>query len=267
MLKIGHFSKQALTTIKTLRYYEQENLLIPAYIDKFTGYRYYETSQLLDLNRIISLRQLGLSIDDIKDIKAGAPLESYLRKRVLMLEEDIASSNRQLTRIKLILDNKESEMMNREIVLKEIPEYTVFYKEGVLNKFQDVGQFVLQAGTEVSESNPNLKCIEPDYCFMEYLDDEYRETNIRARYSQAVEKIGIETDTIKFKKLPRVTVASIYHRGAYENFSDTYAYILNWIEEHNYKIVDHVRESYIDGIWNKENPDEWLTEIQVPIQK
>ena len=64
MYKIGEFSILSKTTVKTLRYYEKENLLIPAYIDKETGYRYYETSQLIDLSKIISLRQIGMSIKD-----------------------------------------------------------------------------------------------------------------------------------------------------------------------------------------------------------
>lgn len=267
MLKIGDFSKQSLTTIKTLRYYEQEQLLLPAHIDPFTGYRYYETSQLLELSKIISLRQLGLSIEDIKDIMAGASLTSCLEKRKLVLEQELVVSNMQLTRINNILENKESESMKREVILKELPEYTVFYKEGVLPSYAHISNFVLTAGEETAASNPDLKCIQPDYCFMEYLDGEFRESNIKARYSQAVEKMGVETDNIKFKTLPSVTVASIYHKGAYETIGDTYAYILNWIEEHGYKMIDHMRESYIDGIWNKDNVEDYLTEIQVPIEK
>ena len=71
MYKIGDFSKMSKTTIKTLRYYENEGLLIPAYVDPYTSYRYYESSQLTDLTRIISLRQAGLSINDIKEILIG----------------------------------------------------------------------------------------------------------------------------------------------------------------------------------------------------
>lgn len=267
MLKIGLFSKQSLTTIKTLRYYEQEHLLMPAYIDKFTGYRYYETYQLLELNKIISLRQLGLSIEDIKDIMAGSSLEQHLEKRKQVLETELAVSKMQLTRIENILEHKESESMKREVIVKELPTYTVFYKEGVLSSYADITDFILKAGEETGKTNPNLKCIQPDYCFMEYLDGEYRESNIRARYSQAVEKAGIETENIKFKTLPSVTVASIYHKGAYETLGETYAYILNWVEEHGYQMDGDIRESYIDGMWNKEDKEEWLTEIQVPIAK
>ena len=62
MYKIGEFSSLAKTTIKTLRYYEKENLLKPVYIDLNTGYRYYETSQLIEISKIIALRQMGISI-------------------------------------------------------------------------------------------------------------------------------------------------------------------------------------------------------------
>lgn len=62
MYKIGEFSTLAKVTIKTLRYYEKEKLLLPCFVDD-NGYRYYETTQLLDLAKIISLRQVGLSIE------------------------------------------------------------------------------------------------------------------------------------------------------------------------------------------------------------
>ena len=39
------------------------------------------------------------------------------------------------------------------------------------------------------------------------------------------------------------------------------------MEENGYEIVGAIRESYIDGVWNKEDESEWLTEIQVPIKK
>ena len=66
MLKIGDFSKVSKVTIKALRYYEKEGLLKPNYIDNSNNYRYYDSNQLIRLARIISLKQVGLSIEDIK---------------------------------------------------------------------------------------------------------------------------------------------------------------------------------------------------------
>ena len=87
MYKIGDFSSMSKTTIKTLRYYEKEGLLKPIFIDQNTGYRYYETSQLVELSKIISLRQIGVSIKDIKSILQGYDMEKILNKRKKELEQ------------------------------------------------------------------------------------------------------------------------------------------------------------------------------------
>lgn len=57
------------------------------------------------------------------------------------------------------------------------------------------------------------------------------------------------------------------HKGSYSGLSRAYAYAFKWIEENGYKAVDNPRESYIDGIWNKDSMDEWLTELQIPVKK
>ena len=73
MYKIGEFSVLSKTTIKTLRYYEKEGLLKPSFVGE-NGYRYYETNKLIDLSKIISLRQIGFSILQI----VGFPRERYI---------------------------------------------------------------------------------------------------------------------------------------------------------------------------------------------
>ncbi len=87
MLKIGAFSKLSHLTVKTLRFYEKEGLLIPAAVDKWNGYRSYETSQLADAARIRQYRQLGLSIEEIKAIEAGADLKQILTDKIQQLTE------------------------------------------------------------------------------------------------------------------------------------------------------------------------------------
>jgi len=57
------------------------------------------------------------------------------------------------------------------------------------------------------------------------------------------------------------------HKGDYAGLPKAYAYAFKWIEENGYQVLDNPRESYIDGIWNKESKDEWLTELQIPVTK
>ncbi|SFB42581.1 hypothetical protein [Clostridium frigidicarnis] len=51
----------------------------------------------------------------------------------------------------------------------------------------------------------------------------------------------------------------ILHKGTYSNLRESYLYAFKWIEENRYEVIDNPRESYIDGIWNKENEEDWLT--------
>ena len=264
MYKIGEFSELSKTTIKTLRYYEKEGLLIPAFVESQTGYRFYETSQLPELAKIISLRQMGISINDIKNILNGGSLEQVLELRKKELEAEISLSNSQLLQINNLLEGKS---MEHEVIVKELPSYIVYYKEGVVKDFSEIVKFILKSAGECKSTNPNIKCLEPDYCYVSYLDGEYKEKNIKIRYAQAVTEMGTPNETIKFETLNPVKAACIYHKGAYDNLRESYSFLLKWVEENGYKIAEPIRERYIDGMWNKGSEDEWLTEIQIPIIK
>lgn len=131
MLRIGEFSKMAKTTIKTLRYYYDEGLLIAEAVDKFTGYRLYTTSQLFEVHKIQSLRQIGVSIGEIKLVLSGTVL------------------------MKDILEKRKSEnFMNYQAIIKELPECVVYSKEVVIpgyeSYFEDIKFKKLEAVSVVS---------------------------------------------------------------------------------------------------------------------
>ena len=65
MLKIGDFSRLSQVSVKTLRYYDEVALLKPTQVDEMSGYRYYSVAQLRQLHRILALRDLGFSLDQI----------------------------------------------------------------------------------------------------------------------------------------------------------------------------------------------------------
>ena len=85
MLKIGEFSKLSHLTVKALRFYEKEGLLEPAFIDPWTGYRFYETRQLEDAAEIKAYRQLDLSIDEIKTILFRSRQKKILSDKAKLL--------------------------------------------------------------------------------------------------------------------------------------------------------------------------------------
>ena len=66
--------------------------------------------------------------------------------------------------------------------------------------------------------------------------------------------------------MPETKCVCIYHKGAYDELGISYGKIMKYIESNNLEITDYPRECYIDGIWNKDNVEDWLTEIEVPIK-
>ena len=263
MLKIGEFSKLSQMTVKALRFYEKEGLLIPASVDEWTGYRFYTTDQLTTAARIKSYRQLDLSIEEIKAIFKGKNARKILEEKAKALVNQQKEIDVRLSIINHIL---EKDSMKYQVTIKEIPEMTVYYWEKRLEKYSDMMQVIPEIGEEVRKYNPDLKCSEPPYEFCEYPDGEYKESDVLVRHVEAVEKVGVESENIKFKKLPASKVLSIFHKGAYDEIGEAYAFIMKYAEENGYKIAGLSRECYIDGIWNKESVEDWLTEIQLPIE-
>ena len=262
MLKIGEFSKLSHLTVKALRFYEREGILLPASTDEWTGYRFYETSQLEAAARIRAYRQLELSIDEIKAIFAGTDVRQILSEKAKTLTEEKHRIDSRLSIINHILEDKE---MKYQVTEKQIPEMIVYSSETVLKQYSDIMQWIPSVGEECLKLNPDIKCTEPHYEFCEYPDGEYKETDIRIRHNEAVTTMGRENKKISFRILPPAKVLSIFHKGPYDNIGDAYAYIMKYAEQNNYKPAGLARECYIDGIWNKESPEEWLTEIQLPI--
>ena len=263
MLKIGEFSALSHTTVKALRFYEKEGLLMPASVDEWTGYRFYETSQLETAAKIKSYRQLGLSIEEIRRIFSGEDAGEILSAKAQQLRQLKQNTELQLSVIEFILEGNE---MKYQVTVKEIPEMIVYSAEAVLEKYSDCMQWIPSVGAECLELNPGLKCAEPPYEFCEYPDGEYKETNIKIRHNEAVVTFGKENEHIKFRTLPAAKVLSIYHKGAYDAIGEAYAFLMEYAEKNGYEIAGLARESYIDGIWNKESVSDWLTEVQLPIR-
>jgi DNA-binding transcriptional MerR regulator len=269
MYRIGLFSKINKITVKTLRYYDDIGLLKPAQIDVETGYRYYSSEQLPKIHRIISLRQMGFSLEEIIAITVdGDDATKYFEKRKEQLIRTINENNQQLVQISNYLKEvKGGIKMGYEVLIKELPEVIVASIRKVIadyNAFFDLFPNVMAKEME----RVRCVCATPAYCFNIYHDGEYKETDIDVEMCEAVTEMKPDTEILKFKKIDKVsTAACVLHRGDYSGLGKAYGELFKWIEQNGYIITGNPRESYIDGIWNKESADDWLTEIQVPITK
>lgn len=269
MFRIGEFSKMSKTTIKALRYYDETDLLKPEHIDPITGYRFYTTQQLLQLHRIQSYRQIGFSIHEIRLLlqQDECPVQ-LLQHRYDELVSELSDRQDQLSRLTFLLQHQEEDfIMNYTATIKELPDCIVYSKRLTAPSYDSFYQLFPAIAEQVSATYPDLKCTSPEYCYVIYLDREYKEHDINIEYCEAVTEMRADFDDIVFKEVNPITALSVMHKGPYETLKDAYAFSLKWMEENDYLISDYPRERYIDGIWNTENQADWLTELQFPIAK
>lgn len=81
LYKIGEFSKIVNLPIKTLRYYDEYGLLEPSYVDEFTGYRYYNDTNISECKLIILLKSLDFTLEEISNCKDNLTSEVIATKR------------------------------------------------------------------------------------------------------------------------------------------------------------------------------------------
>lgn len=264
LYKIGMFAAMNRVTVKALRFYEEQGLLIPALIDSETGYRYYKLNQMAILHQISALKQAGFTLEEIANVNSGVDEGALLLKKKSELLVKIAELTKQVA----VLDGylaKNKACLATPVLVKKIPECTVAYVQTKLDSYDCLFQKMPEMGALMERAG--CTCALPEYCFTNYLEPGYKDESILVELCESVEKPKEEIDGLRYKKMPEVQAACIFHKGSYNTLAEAYESVLTYIEENGLEIEGEIRENYIDGIWNKEDESEWLTEIQVPIKK
>lgn len=267
MYQIGLFSKINHITTKTLRHYDEIGLLKPDYVEPVTGYRYYTNDQLPKLHRILALRELGLSLGDIKKvIEDPVSIEVFLNMKERELTESIKQETRRLNEVKNWISRIKGEnIMNYSPIIKELPAAIIASMRTVVPSYDSYFEVVPKMGEEMKRQG--AKCQKPAYCFTIYHDGEYSDKDIDVEICEAVVEAREDSDLVKYRSIEGVpTAVCVLHKGPYRTIGEAYAFLFQWIEENNHEVADNPRESYIDGIWNKDDETEWLTELQIPIK-
>ena len=268
-LKIGEFSQLMQVTVKTLRHYEQKGLLLPDEVDEWTGYRYYSIDQMQKLQAIRDLQRLGFSLDEIKDLFEDNSHIPSIRQLTEKIKETEAQLKQLITRRNRLLDwrNTRKEMKTMEkFSIQSLPEIIVASHREVLPDYAAIGSMCVEIIAPEMQ-RLGCKCPPPGYCFTIEHDREYKPTDVDIEYCEQVEEMGEDSAIIQFKRLPAVPKAlCMKHVGPYERFYESFTEAFRYIEEHGYKPVGQFRTCYVDGVWNQEDPEKWLSIIQIPIE-
>ena len=268
-LKIGEFSKMMQVTVKTLRHYEQKGLLHPSEVDEWTGYRYYNIAQMQRLNTIRGLQRQGFTLEEIKELlEDGTQMPSIdlLTQKIVETEQQLQllmDRRRQL--LKWMDSHKQIKKMEK-FSIQSLPEIIVASHREVIADYTALGPLCVEKiGPEMQRLG--CKCPPPGYCFTIEHNKEYRPSNIDIEYCEQVEEMGEDSAIVQFKRLEAIPkVLCMKHMGPYERFYESFTEAFAYMEEQGYKIAGSPRTCYIDGIWNQDDPEQWLSIIQIPIE-
>jgi effector-binding domain-containing protein len=267
MFKIGEFSRLSQVTVKTLRYYDKLGLLKPAEVDRFTSYRYYSASQLPRLHRILALKDLGLSLDQIgqllEDDLPPDQIRGMLRLKQVEIQQQVQEEQERLARVEQRLRQIELEeaMPSQEVVLKKVPAQPVAAVRDTAPEYSAIGQLLGEVfghlgQHKVGPAGPPIGI---------YHDHEYREKDVDIEAAVPVAGAVPEGERVKARELPAAEVACIVHQGSFDTLSGTYGQLMGWVESNGYRISGPTREVYVQ--WQEDDPSGNVTEIQLPVEK
>lgn len=269
LLKIGEFARISQVPVKTLRYYDEIGLLRPTEVDRFTDYRFYSLDQLSRLHRILALKDLGLSLDQIarllEEQLSPAAIRGMLRLRQAQLATQVQEMQAQLMRVEARLRQMEQEgrMPTYEVVLKTVPPMMVASHRliipdntvaAITDAFEEVVRYL---------ADQDAKVIGPGFSI--WHTPSYTTGDQDAEVAVPVDRRLVGTDRIASYELPEVYVASVVHHGTWDEFSQSYQAVLTWIDTNGYCIVGPFREIYHK--YHADDTENSTTEIQFPIEK
>lgn len=265
MFSIGEFSRIAGLTIKTLRFYHERGLLVPARVDPETGYRYYERSQAERARVIRQLSDMDFTLEEIGEILRGGDDQADLLE---FLERQKATLEGRLRRYRAVVASLDK-LIHQEKEARNIMQNSTFAVEE-----KTVGDMLI-AGVRMkgrySECGKGFARIGRKFgrhiagkCFLLHYDNEYKEDDADFEACFPVRQAK-QVEGISVRELPGGRCVSLLHRGPYEELSRSYAKILAYVREKGYGLVTPTREVYIKGpgMIFKGNPKNYLTEIQM----
>jgi DNA-binding transcriptional MerR regulator len=263
MFSIGEFSKLTQLTVKTLRFYHEQEILVPACVDPDSGYRYYDASQVELARAITYLRGLEFSLNDIRELlqsDGGDDLLTILERQHAAVKGRIKQLGKAVRTLeRFILEERQAKSMAQIINDVQEKDLTPLLVAGIRIKgrYSECGR----AFGQISRSYGRHLCGKP---LLLHYDTEYHEADADFEACLPIRQMK-DVEGVSVRELPGGRCVSLVHRGPYDELSRSYARIFQYLNDRKYQALVPTREVYLKGpgMIFKGNPKKYVTEIQI----
>jgi len=270
MFGIGDFASHGRVSVRMLRHYDAIGLLRPARVDQATGYRSYEARQLWRLNRIVALKELGFTLQQVRPILddkvSVEELRGMLRLRQAELQSRITADTARLAQVeaRLQIIEREGAMPADDVQIKRIPGVRVAELTGTAASFEpeSISPVIGPLYDELSDRLDRVG-LTPTGPAIAYYEDAPDGDGILVHATLPVDADPGNDHDVAILDLPEIEqAATIVHRGSMDDVMPTIQTLAHWIDANGYRSAGYNRELYIECGADR---DAWVTELQEPI--
>ena len=258
---IGDFARLGQVSVRMLRHYDAIGLLAPEGVDRWSGYRAYSPEQLTVLNRIVALKDLGLSLDQVGRIVADRVDAEQLRGMLRLRRSELESEQRAVTtrlaavesRLRMI--EKENDMPDH--VVKPVPAVRLAALTDTLDPTeleQRIGPMFDRVAARLGEVDASLAT-----AIATYAENEAGMDVVVGYGYDGPALTGLET-----VDLVAATAVCGVHLGPMSTIHESWQALHRWLVENHYDYAGPCRERYVRA--ESEDQQDWVTELAQPVQ-
>ena len=273
MYSIGEYARIAQVSKRLLRYYDEIGLFQPVKIDRESGHRYYSATQLPELNRILALKDLGISLNQIqrfvRDEISATEIQGMLSLRKAELEQQVLEELQRIRTIESRLKQiQERDSLVKDVIVKQVPEQRFVSARKVLSQVESPDDFfwavlnVLTQGDRGSKGKMTI-IFHEDGIESDYIDMEFGKSLDRSSRLTLANHNGI---TLTDKSLSSATMATFVPQTKDCSKLLGYNAIADWVEANHYDLAGAVRLVFLE-LPKQPGDDDYVMEIQFPVRK
>lgn len=277
MFLTGEFSRIARISKRMLQHYDRIGLFSPENTDPQTGYRYYSAKQLPRLNRILALKDLGLTLEQVQRMIDKNITVDEIKGMLLMqkaeLEQQLYESLERIKRVEsrlARLSSDEPSQKRPEVILKSVNAQRFLALRRIFANLEEGQATLHQLLTGLpSTVNKNKLGNLMSIMYSPEFELDHADSELGYIWEGDLDTTLILDDNtiLTVQELPEITLmATVVQVGRMDMLPLGYEAITEWVEANDYRIIGAQREIYLE-IPTSGNPDDLVTEIQFPIEK